>query len=385
MNSYIDITLVANITVCFLMLTIIMNKHGAILQSGFCDKLFYSMVIMTMIQAVLETVEFYVDGVPGTIYIVINYATNTVTYIVSVLFGYIWTVYADYRVLFDKKRILKIYPFVAIPAVIMIIAIFINLFTPVFYSISADNCFSRTKLAFIPYLVSFFYLIYGVVVTLVHRKDVHRYMFFPAVVFTIPIFFFSILQYKFYGVSLIWLGVSLGVTNVYMNMRNETSYVDALSGLYNRHYFNKYVIANLRQTKGGRRLAGIMLDLDQFKEVNDTLGHQTGDDAIHEAGKMLIRLMNKRNVRAFRYAGDEFVILFRVENEEEINEYIDVIREKENEFNNSSGKPYKLLFSMGYTISYGAEDSYNKFLKRLDTQMYIDKKRRAELRGTQIR
>jgi hypothetical protein len=81
------------------------------------------------------------------------------------------------------RRIKRIYPFVAIPAIIIIIGSLINLGTPVFFVVDEYNIYQRTDLYIIPYAVTYFYLAYGVILIYSCRKKVNKYLFLPAMLF----------------------------------------------------------------------------------------------------------------------------------------------------------------------------------------------------------
>lgn len=85
---------------------------------------------------------------------------------------------------------------------------------------------------------------------------------------------------------------------------------DGLTGLYNQTYFKQFLEMELKRAERHRYPVGLMIvDIDDFKEINDRLGHLTGDLVIRELAQLL-----KRNVRevdlAARYGGDEFAIVF---------------------------------------------------------------------------
>jgi diguanylate cyclase (GGDEF)-like protein len=85
--------------------------------------------------------------------------------------------------------------------------------------------------------------------------------------------------------------------------------VDALTGLFNRRYFETRVEQELqRQRRQGEELSLLMLDLDNFKDLNDTHGHLVGDIALKEVAEILRRAVRIFDVCA-RYGGEEFVIL----------------------------------------------------------------------------
>jgi len=87
------------------------------------------------------------------------------------------------------------------------------------------------------------------------------------------------------------------------------AYHDALTGLPNRILFKDRLCMAIAQSKRrGKKLALLMLDLDQFKTINDTLGHSMGDRLLRSAGERLSGLLRKVDTVA-RMGGDEFLIL----------------------------------------------------------------------------
>ncbi|MBI2377263.1 MAG: GGDEF domain-containing protein [Deltaproteobacteria bacterium] len=86
---------------------------------------------------------------------------------------------------------------------------------------------------------------------------------------------------------------------------------DALTGLANRRYLLQRLEQELSfSTRHGSPLAVLMLDLDNFKPINDELGHAAGDEALKLVASSLRRAIRLEDVLA-RYGGDEFVVLSR--------------------------------------------------------------------------
>jgi diguanylate cyclase (GGDEF)-like protein len=83
---------------------------------------------------------------------------------------------------------------------------------------------------------------------------------------------------------------------------------DALTGLPNRSLFNRDIDTALRQRKVGQKIAVLLMDLDRFKDVNDTLGHHHGDQLLIEVGRRL-RAASVEGSTVARLGGDEFAIL----------------------------------------------------------------------------
>ncbi len=108
----------------------------------------------------------------------------------------------------------------------------------------------------------------------------------------------------------------IGLLNQYSNRiiddnikLSEQAVKDVLTTLYNRRHFEERLAEEAERAKRhDTELSMIMLDVDGFKEYNDTLGHQAGDSILHSLG-LLVRSSIRRSDLPFRYGGDEFAVL----------------------------------------------------------------------------
>ncbi|MGI6688175.1 MAG: GGDEF domain-containing protein [Christensenellales bacterium] len=299
---------IGNGTAILLLLVILLGKKRPLRHGLLDEKMYFAMVVLNIIQCIVETVVFWMDGRMVYGYHTLLIVLNVIIFIITQMFAYFWTIYADYKLFANCKRIKRIYPFVAIPAMLTIICCLINLVTPVFFMVDQNNIYQRTDLFVIPYAVAYSYMAYGVILIYLYRKKVHKYLFLPAVQFMIPIVIGSLLQFFFYGYAFIWLGVSIGMITLFINLQNESSYVDGLSGLFNRQYLGNLLLMYSEKKDTASVPAGIMLDIDNFKSINDRFGHVVGDDAISTVGKILHKAVGDKGVLC-RYGGDEFIMV----------------------------------------------------------------------------
>ena len=87
------------------------------------------------------------------------------------------------------------------------------------------------------------------------------------------------------------------------------AYQDALTGLYNHRYFYEQFSHEIeRSLRYGEPLAVLLMDMNNFKQINDTYGHMVGDKFLSLVGQVIARQIRSSDIAA-RYGGDEFVVL----------------------------------------------------------------------------
>lgn len=152
---------------------------------------------------------------------------------------------------------------------------------------------------------------------------------------------------------------------------------DHLTGLFNRHFLSEHqalVLTTARREK--RKAAVLMLDLDRFKSVNDTYGHEVGDKALIETARILKRF-TRAGEAIFRLGGDEFLILIP---EIDSGESLEIVRSRllnyfEREFE-IPGYPVKMLLSIGYALFPEDAEDFDSLLREADRRLYREKAER---------
>lgn len=112
-----------------------------------------------------------------------------------------------------------------------------------------------------------------------------------------------------------------------MAMR-DTSERDPLTGLFNRRSLDAKAARLLRAAhRHGRRVALVMMDLDNFKALNDDLGHQAGDAALEEISSVLVRELRAADL-AVRFGGDEFLVMLTLGSADDPHAAVERIRRR---------------------------------------------------------
>lgn len=151
------------------------------------------------------------------------------------------------------------------------------------------------------------------------------------------------------------------------------AFYDGLTTLPNRHFFYKYV-NDLIELKAISKLAIIFLDLNQFKQVNDTLGHDAGDQLLQQAANRLMTLKSEKR-EVFRLGGDEFVVVSHIEQRDEAEGTVSsIIQLFSNRFEIQG---YTLYITASIGVSVYPEDGQdlNTLVKFADIAMYTSKEK----------
>ena len=333
-------------------------------------KLYTVIAILTMVACVVDFISFYVDGINKPGMRLVNILTNTFCFAANPLFVASWCLYEDLKLYRSMTRVKKIYTYAFIPAVIMVLIAIVNMFVPIIFRIDEQNVYSRLPFGYVYYIVDIGYVLFSIFIYKGYERRYGKIRFFPLYLMIGPIVLGCAIQVVIYGVSLMWISTAVGLTAIYMSSQNEFSYLDKLTGLYNRAYLDYLLETSTREKNN---LGGIMIDVDYFKQINDTYGHSYGDEALIDVAR-IITFGKPDKAVALRFAGDEFIILIKGVSEKQLQSIITSIRDELKLFNETEERRYKLSLSLGGSIYEPAHDSIDNFLKRMDDAMYEEKK-----------
>jgi len=154
------------------------------------------------------------------------------------------------------------------------------------------------------------------------------------------------------------------------------SLVDELTQLKNRRGFFELAGQALQLARNEQQtMALFFMDLNGLKQINDSLGHMSGDDALRDTANVLRHTFRGSDIVA-RFGGDEFVALAHLQSELDIETLCARVREHLREFNAAGTRPYPVDLSIGATLIDHPEDQdLEAFIARADEAMYSEKRR----------
>jgi diguanylate cyclase (GGDEF)-like protein len=170
--------------------------------------------------------------------------------------------------------------------------------------------------------------------------------------------------------------------SIVFEQTHEASLTDPLTGLPNTRFMFMHLTRELaRAERLGSEVSLLVMDLNDFKEINDTYGHQTGDRALREVAHVLRTAIRPYDI-CVRYAGDEFIVVLagcgreeaeykRVELQQAVDRLV---------FHAQSDTPVPVSISAGAAVFPHDGSVYETLLATADSRMYLDQgKRKREM------
>ncbi len=356
---------------CLLLLSIIITNGWKIPARKQESRILLFLIVATLFNCLLDPFGFYFDSKPGVLSHFGLFTVNTILYLYNLIVGFGVVFLVSYHL--HRKITLPQKLVVGFMIVTEVLLLTINFFVPLVFSIDDNNVYRRGPCYMIFVLFGFTLIIYSWIIYAVERLKKGSLRYFPVWQFMLPAMICIVIQTVFYGISTQPVGFAVSFVTIVISLQNESLYIDKLTGTFNRFELDK-IIETLKKNKmrKNRTVAAIMLDLNDFKSINDSFSHSEGDAALIALAKILTDVVQNRGV-VIRFAGDEFIIVI---NKPEINivpHLIEEINAAIDEFNQRSEKPYALSVAIGGDIFEMSGDNDVDFLKRIDELMYINK------------
>lgn len=372
--SYVEINLIA-VTILFIIFFNIRNKKDKYLYD---QKLFSLLLLFNTLILLFDTLTWVFNMRMGETARYINLVSNTIYYMLNPVPCMIWALYADFNIYKNERRIKRISMPLSIPVLFNAVLAVLSPYKELLFHIDSNNSFQRGELFHVMCVINYSYFVVTFIKLIRRKNRLDRNQFIALVTFAIPPFLAAIFQIMFYGISVIWVSMALSMLFVFVHIQNNQLYTDYLTRVYNRRQLDNYLYQKIKhRVHNTKYLAGIMIDVNSFKQINDLYGHTAGDNALICVADILKRSFRKNDFIA-RYGGDEFVVIVEISEKAELTGMINRLREHVEYYNSTRNFPYELSLSIGYDVyKTKAGVSIQKFYKHIDKLMYEDKRGRA--------
>ena len=287
---------------------------------------------------------------------------------------YLGVVFIDYFAYKSTERSKKIIVAAVIFLTLYFASVIANLPLGFYFFITEDSLYVPGNLRYLGFALTYGFIpliIIDVLLSLKYFK--HSQAYFLAL-FVLIICTGAAMEITL-DASLTWPCFTAAILYLYFFILRSEAKIDSLTGIDNRASFNEYIEKLSRQNvKAGYSI--VMIDIDKFKEINDTLGHLEGDNALRDLAGIIKGLIRHSDFVA-RYGGDEFIIAAKAEYN--IQRVMERIQNAIDQQNVRRIRPYQLYISYGYGIyTVKSGKSIYAFLTEIDALMYKQKDERKK-------
>lgn len=322
----------------------------------------------SVLNCIVDLFVFTCDGKQGAEYYFILMSGNTYLYFYNMIIG-VGIIYMIIKHIDHKTTGLHMFFFWML-SIIEAGLLIVNFFQPIVFEIDDRNTYHRGPLYLAFVIIGFVLILYGYAYYLISKLRNPSLRNFPVIQFLLPILIGNLVQMKFYGISLLPVSFAVAFSAIAISLQNECIYVDKLTGVYNRYELDKIIRERRIRRKGN--IAALMLDLNDFKSINDNYSHEEGDNALIAFANILVEVVGAEGV-VVRFAGDEFIIIMPKFKGNDLSGFKKRITEKVDEYNANSGKPYKLSTAIGCKIFDPTGADVDHLVAQIDALMYKDK------------
>ena len=335
-------------------------------------KIFSLLVCFSLAVILCDLVHIAVEGLPGNNFIVIHWAANFFFFFFKTVSFGLLVVFLRYTAIGSLAQMKKLTAAILIVNVVYAVVLVINLFTGRLFYVTHNNFYMHGEWFAVVVIAPYMLFLVCFIGVLIHRKSMNRDLFILLLVSALPVTIGSTLDLLFVNLRIMWPSFFISLLFCYLFIIRMTMLIDSLTNVYNRRGCDEYMISIAKSSRR-KEYSIVMIDMDDFKSINDRFGHAQGDNALKETAAVL-RSTVRRSDFVGRYGGDEFVIVAATNNADAIMENI---RVKINKFNEKQIKPYTLALSCGGDI-YRPDDPRTplEFLSYVDSLMYSEKERR---------
>ena len=358
---------------CLIIIVILGDYTRKYNTDFFQRRLFLSVLAAAFLAVILDLASRMLEGRSGI------QVTNTKYFVVSLFLitqncaYYLAAIFIDYFAYNNTARAKKMLRIVVCFLLVYSISVIANLFFGFYFSISPDNYYIPGRFYILRLVISYASILIILIDIFSAINNFKRSQVVSIILFMLITATGAGLDVILKFGSLVWPCFTAALLYLYFFILQVNSKLDSLTGLGNRHSFNEFINKLSRQnTKEDYSI--VLIDLDRFKHINDTLGHLEGDNALRDMAAIIKGCIRHSDFAA-RYGGDEFILATKAEYDiqrlmNRIQEHIDLQNEKHTRL-------YQLYMSYGHDVfTTNSGQPIQEFLRNVEILMYKQKAER---------
>ncbi len=272
--------------------------------------------------------------------------------------------------------------FSSLPLAALLVMSVTSVFTGCFFYFDEAGQYHRGSLFYFQYILSFGYVLIASVKNALcviadigdPKKNDYSVMFS----FVIPPVACLVLQCFLQDLPILSIAPTLSFLLVYTNTIQSQITIDSLTGINNRRKLMIEMSGKIRGLSKNRRLYFLFLDVNAFKNINDTYGHFEGDRVLQLVAAALRSVCEKTGGIPARYGGDEFAVLQELGAEEDIDEVKHMLEARVSDMSLAGDYPCHVTVSVGYAEFDRNTDDIRSLIIRADRYMYQNKAKKKK-------
>jgi diguanylate cyclase (GGDEF)-like protein len=367
-------TILGSTLVIVLILTDYVQKYNT---DSYQRVVFVHVLVFTLAGIAASFIYYLLEGMSGEGINLLFKMVLTFYYLLqSAAYGYVF-VLIDYLSYKDVSRTKLAARAAWIMLVLHGFILTLNLRMGFYFYITDDNIFVRGDGYAVRLIIAFCPVLFTLLDLLIPSKSYKKSQFVILLLFIVFTGSGVFLDLVFKTNTKVWPCFTAALLYAYFFIIRSDSKLDSLTGIGNRYSFNEF-INRISQQGMDQSWYMVMIDIDYFKQINDTLGHMEGDNALRDLASIIKGCIRHSDFAA-RYGGDEFIIAALADSD--INRLLDRLHEAINIQNDKGSRPYKIEISYGQDIyNPDSGQSIEEFLAHIDRLMYQHKAERRRLR-----
>lgn len=241
------------------------------------------------------------------------------------------------------------------------------------FVIDANNNYMRGEWFLVTAVMTFFVVFTSTVYITYYQKEINRKDFIPLLSFGLPVTVAGLMQTFNPDATVIAPSMAISILIIFIHVQSRILSTDFLTGLANRRDYENHLETLEKKCCKDLELGGIVIDIDDFKKVNDNHGHSIGDEVLTKVGEILKKSVRESDFVA-RLGGDEFSIAVLYKEKDTLEEIVDRINRNVEIYNKESKLDCKIKLSIGFGVyQKKANYSIEHFFIHLDEKMYKEK------------
>lgn len=354
-------------------------------KSQYESKLFSHVLLSTTIFTIADAGWIIFNTLLFPNNILVNYTVNIIYFVASAFIGITWFWFCEYILGFRFWRHKSLLFLLHIPFIALF---FLSLSSPLTHAIFYIDSLNQYHRGPFHNLQVFCMNVYFVttsiqgIIRLFDKNEIamkKKYISISTLI--LWAFTAQMIQVCIPGYPTIEIGLTMALLSVYIELRNSIISLDQLTQINNRSQLLKYLSQKFKafnSDDSSKNLYLMVLDVDDFKHINDKFGHIEGDFALKLVADSLKKVAANTNCFISRFGGDEFIVVAENETDAQTEKLCKEIRGQILKDSKKSGKKYQISASIGFAKKDANNTTVSDLLRSADTAMYKNKQARKQ-------